>query len=334
MTALLIALHSAFLLLAAIVVGASIGGFLGGVAMIIGAVLAILLWGTFAGFTIHAIRLAAGSNTDAALRWASRMLWIAIVLSAVTGLGLAFLSFVGCGPTWLPSLYHWGGLIGTVVATVMFFCLPPIVSALASSGGEHAKSHHWAWALFLPIGLALVWGLAWLIAYLVLSDDVKESQYAAADRVYKLPFPGGESSWVIQGNNTSLNHEGTQKFAWDFRRRCGTPVLAARAGTVLEVTDDHDGLGGENNKIRIEHDDKTVAFYLHIQKDSGARLKVGAKVQQGDEIAKVGSVGNSLTGHIHLMVQRDGNGVPVSFQDVRGDKGIPRTFSSYTSGNR
>lgn len=335
MRALLIVLHAVFLLLAAVLIGGSIGGFLGGVAVIISAILAIALWGTFAGFTIHALRLAAGANVDAALRWAHRMLWIAIVLSAFTGLGLGFLSFIGCGPLWLPSLYHWGGLIGTVVALVMFFCLPLIVRGLVGSGGEHAKGHHWAWVVFVPIGLVIVWGLAWLIPFLVLNDDVNESQYAAADRVYKLPFPGGQSSWVIQGNNTSLNHDGPQKFAWDFRRRCGTPVRAARGGTIRAAPiDSNDGIGGSNNVIQVDHGDGTVAFYLHVQKGSARFRNIGAAVQQGDELAKVGSVGNSMTGHIHFMVQRGGNGVAVSFQDVREDKGIPRTFGSYTSGNR
>lgn len=336
MTALLIALHSVFLLLSAVFVGASIGGFLGGVAVVISAIIAILLWGTFAGFTVYAIRLAAAPNTDAALRWTSRLLWIAIVLSAFTGIGLGFLAFLGCGPLWLPSLYHWVGLIGTVVALVMFFCLPPIVRAVVGSGGgDQTRGHHWAWVVFVPICIALVWTLVWLIPYAVLSDDVKESQYAAADRIYKLPFPGGQRSWVIQGNNTSLNHDGAQTFAWDFRRRCGTPVLAARSGTVRTVpVDNNDGTGGSNNEIQVDHGDGTVAFYLHVQKGSARLRTIGAAVRQGDELAKVGSVGNSLTGHIHFMVKRGGNSMAVSFQDVTEDNGIPRTFGSYTSGNR
>jgi murein DD-endopeptidase MepM/ murein hydrolase activator NlpD len=61
---------------------------------------------------------------------------------------------------------------------------------------------------------------------------------------------------------------------------------------------------------------------------------VGAPVNLGDEIAKVGSVGNSLTGHIHFMVKQGGTTIGVSFTDVSDDNGIPRTFGSYTSGNR
>jgi murein DD-endopeptidase MepM/ murein hydrolase activator NlpD len=61
---------------------------------------------------------------------------------------------------------------------------------------------------------------------------------------------------------------------------------------------------------------------------------MGVVVKQGDQIARVGSVGNSLTGHIHFMVKQSGTTIGVSFTDVNDDNGIPRTFSSYTSGNR
>jgi len=148
---------------------------------------------------------------------------------------------------------------------------------------------------------------------------------------------------VIQGNNTSLNHNDDpannsfQKYSWDFRRRCGTPVLAAHDGTITTLPDDsHDGMGGPNNQIQVDQGGGTVAYYLHIEQGSvPAKLRViGAKVKAGDEIARVGSVGNSMTGHIHFMVKNGTKTVAVSFTDVTDDKGIPRTFHSYTSGNR
>ena len=46
-----------------------------------------------------------------------------------------------------------------------------------------------------PLLVALIWGLAWLIPYLILKGNVIESEYGSATHAYKLPFPGGESSW-------------------------------------------------------------------------------------------------------------------------------------------
>jgi hypothetical protein len=342
---ILFVVHIIFLLLAAIFIGGSIGGFLGSGYMIASAIVVILLWGTFAGLTINAIRLANGvanntGNLNRALLWANRLFLIVTILSAVTGLALGFLAFIGCGPLWLSSLYHWCGMIGTILGFLAFFLLPVIVRACVGESDEYATYHRWWWVVFMPLAVAVLWGLAWLIPYLILKGDINEADYTAANRLYKLPFPGGESSWVIQGNNSSLNHNNDhngQKFSWDFRRRCGTPVLAARDGTIQRVTDTNDGMGGNNNEIQINQGaDGTVAFYLHIQKGSvPARFRtVGATVRQGDEIAKVGSVGNSLTGHIHFMVKTGGSTIGVSFTDVTDDRGIPRAFHSYTSGNR
>jgi hypothetical protein len=343
----LIAVFIIFLLLAAILIGGSIGGFLGSGYMIVAAILVIVLWGIFAAFTMRAIFLAnalanGSGDSDGILTLANRLFVIATILSPLTGLALAFLAFVGCGPLWLSSLYHWGGMVGTILAFLAFFLLPVIVRACVGGETGFAAFHYWAWVVFMPLMVASIWGTVWLIPYLLLKGDIKESEYSSATRVYKLPFPGGESSWVIQGNNSSLNHNNDhngQKYSWDFRRRCGTPVLAAHDGTILKVTDGNDGMGGDNNEIQVsEGVNGPIDYYLHIQKDSAKQLKiaVGATVHQGDQIAKVGSVGNSMTGHIHFMVKKDKNSptIAVSFADVSEDKGIPRTFHSYTSGNR
>jgi len=367
--------HLVFLLLAAILIGASFGGFLGGGCMIASAISVIVLWGVFAGLTINAVRLANGLGNETgylqqaltwvmslfgladepdltpAVTWAKWLFLAVACLSAFTGLGLAFLALVGCGPLWLPDLYHWGGMAGTILGFVAFLSLPAVVRACLD--GYTIGNTRWWWFVVASF-LALVWGLVWIIVYFgYVKDNVNLSDYKAKDHVYQLPFAGGESSWVIQGNNTSLDHNDNnpailQKFSWDFRRECGTPVLAARKGTIkTPPIDTNDGFSSNdpNNQIMVDHGDGTVAYYLHIQKGSvPARLRtIGANVNQGDQIAEAGCVGISLTGHIHFMVKDQttatsqdprGHSIGVSFTDVSGDNGIPRTFGSYTSGNR
>ncbi|MDQ7993020.1 MAG: peptidoglycan DD-metalloendopeptidase family protein, partial [Propionicimonas sp.] len=184
-------------------------------------------------------------------------------------------------------------------------------------------------------GVALVWTLAWLVPYFaLLRDDVDQADYAGAPSGFLLPWPGGQDGWVIQGNNAGLNHNddhSSQRFAWDFRRECGTPVLAARAGTVTRVVDTNAGRGDDNNLIEVRHADGSLASYLHIRQSSAA-VAAGQVVAQGDPLARVGCVGNSLTGHIHFHVRSGGPTIAITFDDVDG--GIPRTFGSYTSGNR
>jgi murein DD-endopeptidase MepM/ murein hydrolase activator NlpD len=57
-------------------------------------------------------------------------------------------------------------------------------------------------------------------------------------------------------------------------------------------------------------------------------------VQRGQRIAASGNVGRSMMPHLHFHVTtKDGDYLPTSFADVQGDRGIPRMFKMYTSGN-
>ena len=112
--------------------------------------------------------------------------------------------------------------------------------------------------------------------------------------------------------------------------------MTGRAGVVTRIEVGHDGHGYQwpNNFIALQHDDGTIGWYLHLKKD-GSQVRVGDRVLQGQVIAASGHVGNSLLPHLHFHVtdaQRNST-LPVSFQDVAKDRGVPRMFRFYTSGN-
>lgn len=338
----LIVFHIIVLVLAVIILIGAIGCFWGESYMIISGLVALLGWLLLVGFSIKGLWYAVGmardqsADADDGIWWANAAFLLLTILSPVTGLALAFGAFAACGPLWIANLFHWAGLVGTVLGFVLFFSLPLIVRAWGVET-DRVSPHGWGWVVFVPLIVAVLWGAVWLIPYLVLKGDIDENRARAGG--FKLPFPGGESSWVIQGNNSGSNHSGKQQFSWDLRRRCGSPVLAARAGTIVndpaKTRDNNTGNGSDkpNNFITIDHGDGTFGRYLHIQQ--GSIVRRSGTVRQGDVLAKVGNVGNSLTGHIHFVVEdSSGNSLPVKFDDVRDDKGIPRTFCSYTSGNR
>ncbi len=303
----------AFLILAAV-------GLRGGWPMQVASLVALAGWvvaGVWSVLTV--LRVIAGSS-DAASASDALSAYV-LVLAPTTGLGLAFLAFVKCGPPVVPRLFHALGL-GALVAAVAGVSIP-----------DDEDAPGWVWALVVV--LPVVWGIAWLVGYLLLRGSVDPARYAAAPANYRLPFPSGARTWVIQGNNSRFNHNHanlTQGFSWDFRRGCGTPVLAALGGRVTSIIDSHDGIGGQNNEIEVTHADGSVASYLHIQKGS-ARVAVGATVAQGQRLASVGSVGHSLTGHLHFHVRVGPDTIPLRFGDVARHSGIPRGFRFYVSGN-
>src|SRR5262249_17216294 len=114
--------------------------------------------------------------------------------------------------------------------------------------------------------------------------------------VYSLPYAAGQAFRVSQGFHGKYSHTGPNEFAIDWKMPLGTPVQAARDGTVVAVKDDSD-LGGADssfdadaNYVLIRHADGTLGHYVHLLKD-GSRVKIGDKVCAGDVIALSGNTG-------------------------------------------
>lgn len=148
------------------------------------------------------------------------------------------------------------------------------------------------------------------------------------DGVYEYPWPKGKKYTVDNAFNGYGAHQGAWAYAVDFRMKVGSPVCAAREGTVIAVQDtfskggDDPELGDKANYVFIRHPDGSIGRYLHISKN-GALVQVGQEVQAGDEIAKSGNVGWSTDPHLHFdVVLPDGDGgqktVPFKFRRPDG----------------
>ena len=129
---------------------------------------------------------------------------------------------------------------------------------------------------------------------------------------YQLPFRQGEEHRLMQGFGGPYSHSDEQAyFAIDIDMDEGTPVLAARAGTVMLVEDDFFGAGTDiaqwgdrANHVRIVHADGTMAVYAHLALET-IDVKVGDQVRAGQQIARSGNTGFSTGPHLHFVVQRN-----------------------------
>jgi murein DD-endopeptidase MepM/ murein hydrolase activator NlpD len=128
-----------------------------------------------------------------------------------------------------------------------------------------------------------------------------------ASATYRVPFETGRSVLVSQGFNGRVTHKGDSKYAVDFQVPVGTPVVAAREGTVAAVQSAHDkggfdrSYGSFANYIVIEHPDRTYGQYAHLKKD-GVMVRVGQKVKAGERIGYSGNTGYSSGPHLHFEV--------------------------------
>jgi murein DD-endopeptidase MepM/ murein hydrolase activator NlpD len=208
-----------------------------------------------------------------------------------------------------------------------------VVLALESSGRGFVMFTMWRVVGMLGVGFLLAVGAA----YWIFTGPADLAQYPAAGASpYRLPWTAGQTFTCVQSNRGIVSHRGSEQFAYDFGMPLGTELRAARAGRVVRVVAEHDGHGYHwpNNLVLIEHEDGTRACYAHIRKD-GSRVRVGDEVVQGQVIALSGHVGNSMMPHLHFHITdpQKKSTIPITFSDVNQDRGIPRMFKRYTSGN-
>ncbi|MBP3310886.1 MAG: peptidoglycan DD-metalloendopeptidase family protein [Butyricicoccus sp.] len=97
---------------------------------------------------------------------------------------------------------------------------------------------------------------------------------------------------------------GTRKFhkGTDIPAPGGSPVLAAKAGTVVQSYYS----SSYGNYIVISHGGGMMTAYAHL---SSRLVSAGASVSAGQQIGKVGSTGNSTGNHLHFEVYINGSTV-------------------------
>lgn len=98
------------------------------------------------------------------------------------------------------------------------------------------------------------------------------------------------------GGIGSTNHKGI-----DIANKKGTPIYAADGGTVKYAG----WMSGYGYLVQIDHGNGYVTYYGH---NSSLLVHVGQHVYKGQQIAKMGSTGNSTGNHCHFEVRY--NGVP------------------------
>ena len=137
-----------------------------------------------------------------------------------------------------------------------------------------------------------------------------DPQTVARDVVYSLPVDENSGWQLGQTFHGGFSHTDEQNlYAVDIIVDEGTPILAARGGTVMQVENGFDSAGLNKDKyaeranlIRILHDDGSMAIYAHLR-ENGAMVRVGQKVSLGQLIGYSGNTGYSSGPHLHFCVQ-------------------------------
>ena len=170
--------------------------------------------------------------------------------------------------------------------------------------------------------------VTWIVRLQPTKDEIAKLEAAAADAARKQqeqdnPWGNNPGASVVTGNGqfthpcpgysrissyfgyreqplagASTNHKGI-----DFAAPQGTPIYAAAGGTV--TSSGYSGKAGK--RIVINHGNGLVTIYMHCH---ALYVKAGTKVSKGQNIAAVGTTGNSTGNHLHFQV--NSNGTPVN----------------------
>ncbi len=98
----------------------------------------------------------------------------------------------------------------------------------------------------------------------------------------------------------------------DIAAPIGTPIFAAASGKVVGAGW-HSGYG---NVIKLEHLDGSLTLYAHTNR---IMVEHGQQVHQGEQIAEMGSTGNSTGSHLHFEIHTKEDRVidPVALLDSK-----------------
>lgn len=131
----------------------------------------------------------------------------------------------------------------------------------------------------------------------------------------KISIPKTQNTNIVINSNIKFNWPTTgtlnSNFGWrlhpitgarrfhsgiDIENSIGTPINASADGVVISAG----WSGGYGKLVIIQHPDRTLTYYGH---NSTIEVEVGKKVFQGDQIALMGSTGNSTTSHLHFEIR-------------------------------
>ncbi len=187
----------------------------------------------------------------------------------------------------------------------------------------------------LPARFSVPVGATQRLLTLDVIDSRNDSSYRAASAVifgetlpaadpsfrYAFPFGGDEPRRLVQGVDGGITHKGLSRYAFDFDMPVGTPVVAARGGTVLQVVDGFPEGGfdpkftNRANLVFVLHDDGTVGNYGHFS--AGIAVREGQIVAVGELLGSSGNSGYSQGPHVHFQVSAQRFSLPAESIPIR-----------------
>lgn len=157
---------------------------------------------------------------------------------------------------------------------------------------------------------------------------VAAARRAAAQANAQLSTPTGDVTWPLPGYQKSgsvgprihpIYGHNSCHTGIDIGAPSGTPVKAVSEGVVAEISNG----GPYGLAVLVVHGGGVTSFYAHL---SSASVAQGQKIDEGQEVGKVGSTGWSTGPHLHYEMRI--NGTPYDPMGWFGGARVPVSCSS------
>ena len=142
--------------------------------------------------------------------------------------------------------------------------------------------------------------------------EIDESQlkenYQSSD--YLWPVKKGKITSLYGWRTKKRFHDGI-----DIAAPKGTPILAAKGGTVVYSTNKISGYG---NMVVIKHENRYYTVYAHNRVN---KVSKGDRVRKGEVIAELGNSGRARGPHLHFEIRKGKYSVdPMKYFNYAGPK--------------
>ena len=144
------------------------------------------------------------------------------------------------------------------------------------------------------------------------SSSSAGSPVVSGNGTFTHPCPAGYISSTFGYRTQPIAGASTNHKGIDFAAATGTPIYAATAGTVISAG----YAGNAGNLLVINHGNGLLTYYMHCSK---IYVSAGQKVSKGQNVAAVGTTGNSTGPHLHLELLHNGERLNPLFYFETGD---------------
>ncbi|WP_082233080.1 M23 family metallopeptidase [Halobacillus massiliensis] len=252
-----------------------------------------------------------------------------------TGMFIAFLFFIG---PWHIFIYYLRYVWVVLFIVTTFFVIKK-VSRLPVKGPKN-KSYKFSMgiAIFLTIyfGFVAVTGITGYFftdkekaikLEFPMKDGVFSTGHGGADPSinYHNEYPPQQYAYdILQINGFGMRAAGLTPDDLEKYKIYGTPLYSPCSGEVLAAVDQYDDIPPSLSSDSKPEDPagnhiilacKGAEVHIAHMKPGTVEVEKGDEMNTGDILGEVGNTGNTTEPHLHIHAEKDGVGVPITFND-------------------